>query len=205
MYLNRQGVRNWNSLPGSTRGLGAACAVIMGILWTGCGHDNSSDGESAISEQMAVPAAVQSAEPNVNDIQDVIGLWTRGERDSAIASLLDLVAMPDSVMRCRLYHMTEAEFVEHASSDRDRLRDEMLKTQSSLRSIAREMMLRGEKNETHGLQDNAKKYFVAAKRLGEANRSPAVPLLIDLVGKAIEERADVAISRLDPIQSQTSP
>lgn len=171
-----------------------ACLVFLGFVGWGCTDRNLCPSNG---KQQVAPAAVQTAQTHADDIHDVLEYWTTGERDTAIRLVLELVAHPDADSRCRLYHMTEAEFAALPLSEQQRTRDEMLSKQTSLRFIARELMLRGEENETHGLLNEPREYYVAAKRLGAANRGAEVTMLIDLVGKSIEERADEAIARLD--------
>jgi hypothetical protein len=92
--------------------------------------------------------------------------------------------------------MTEAEFIARPPAEREAMQKEMLDRTMSLRYLTKELLLRAEEAEVQGDVAAAERYIGAAKFVGSANRAPQVPLLVELVGKRIEELADEALSKL---------
>lgn len=110
--------------------------------------------------------------------------------ESALRSIVELAESPEHEKRLRLCDMSEQEWVAHWGGEWERQRDILTRRLTHLRFLARQLVDRAIYLNSAGEQEKAVKILTTVKRLGAANRGPGVPLVCDIVGKAIEELVD---------------
>lgn len=114
----------------------------------------------------------------------------REAEDSAISVILQLAESVEHEKRLRVCDLSEAEWIAQAGVHWESQRTELAGLLQDLRFLSNELVSRAAYANGAGDVRLARKYLNAAKRLGAANRGPGVPLVCDIVGKAIEELAD---------------
>jgi len=126
----------------------------------------------------------------------VLKYWGQGEWDEAIGALVELTEAGATDVCYRPLNFTEQEFLALPYREREGLREEMLEQLRVLREIASKLQDKAQEAADSGDLEGAAKFLKTMKRLGESNRGPEVTLLVDLVGKAIERRADEKLATL---------
>ena len=92
--------------------------------------------------------------------------------------------------------MSEQEWVAHWGDAWERQRDILARRLTHLRFLANQLVGRAVYLKSLGEKQKAATILRAVKRLGAANRGPGVPLVCDIVGKAIEELADKSLAAM---------
>lgn len=110
--------------------------------------------------------------------------------------LLVLCESDARISALRPYVMSERQFVTLPETQRESLRMRMAERMIVMRDVGREAIGRGQAAAATGKLSEARRLLRAVKRLGAANRGPQVTLVADLVGKALEDRADIALAEL---------
>lgn len=116
--------------------------------------------------------------------------------DSAIRVIIQLAESPEHDKLLRVCDMSEEQWVAHWGDDWQRQRDVLVRRLTDLRFLANQLVGRAAYLHGAGETDKAVKILNAVKRLGAANRGPGVPLVCDIVGKAIEELADKSLAAM---------
>ena len=170
----------------------AALVLVVILFDIGC-QSTRRDGDESSPTDVGAGAAVVPAWPSDNGpwhINEALRLWETGQKDEALVLLRNMYRAQVAPTFFRLYAMSEADFVTLPSPQRDRLREQMKRSLKVLRHVARAMIARGEEAARAGNMEEAEEWREALRTIGRANRAPAVPLLVDLVGRAIQEKAD---------------
>jgi len=177
--------------------------LLVGEL--GCSRDPTSGTSPSREEARTAANEVSATAPASVGISEVLRYWSNGMTDHAVQLLLELADSRADAASYRPFRISEQQFVALAPAEREALRDQMLTTLDSMRALARELDRRAREADRAGDFAGAAKHLDAMKRLGAANREPEVPQLVDLVGKAIMERADQVLSELTKQEAGGGP
>ncbi|HID22280.1 MAG TPA: hypothetical protein EYP14_07750 [Planctomycetaceae bacterium] len=126
-------------------------------------------------------------------MRNILRLWEEGQQTAALDLLTRMYEARIAKAFFRVCSVSEADFVTLPAQQRDLLREKLLKDLKTMRHVARAVATRAQELSRAGDLEAAEKLRGVLRRMGQGNRAPAVPLLVDLVGKALEERADALI------------
>lgn len=180
-------------------------SLLFVIAELGCSRDARSGTSSGESEAPPRGDGTCATAPMSVDIWKALHHWSSGAPDDAVHVLLDLADTQADAVRYRPFNISEEQFLGLPAAERDALREKMLTTLEVMRDLARELDRRAREARLVGESASAARHLLAMKRLGEANRGPELTLLVDLVGKAIAERADKGMSELKVQEAGDAP
>jgi len=152
--------------------------------------------DAGFSELCKRRSEASASAPAPLHIDDVLDQWVAGRREEAIRMLLDLSDSQQVSDYYRPFDLSEQEVVALPLTKREALKANMLVSLDVLREIVREIERRAKQALAAGEFETAKRMFLALKRVGTANRSPEVNLLVGSVGNAIDKIADQGLSDL---------
>ena len=137
----------------------------------------------------------QRFEESLPDLTSALQLFGVAE-DSAARAILQLAESPEHQKLLCVCDMSEQEWVAHWGDAWERQRDVLVRRLTHLRFLANQLVGRAVYLKSLGEKQKAATILRAVKRLGAANRGPGVPLVCDIVGKAIEELADKSLAAM---------
>ncbi len=165
-----------------------AASIVCSVTLNGCDRQQSSQVDAGAAEARPSPRpAVESTVP-APDIRELLTKWSVGEEDAAVAGVVELSRSAAGADGLRLYAMTEQQFAALPVEQRTALQSEMLDSLQHLRALAREIRRRASDAAAAGRTDEADGLIESLRALAQANSGPQVPLAVDMVAKAIQEK-----------------
>lgn len=168
--------------------------VVLALTTCSCRSAAPAPGPDA-AKSPATQATPTASAPSVH-VNAVLARWADQHHEEAIALLVELCASNADDSALRAYDMSEREFISLPEAQREFLRMRMAERMSVMGAVGREAIGRGQAAAATGKLSEARRLLRAVKRLGAANRGPQVTLVADLVGQALEDRADIALAEL---------
>jgi len=165
------------------------------MLTAGCAQDTGA-GRSSAPPPAAHPIAGVPAhgESPRGGVASVLALWDAGNAKAALSQLLAI----DTDADLRAFGISERQYASLPAQDRDSLLPQLLNTSASLRALGQAAITEGEAVAKAGNRSQARHWFEAVRRLGQANTGGADQIIIlgNATGVALVQRADKALAAL---------
>ncbi len=145
-------------------------AILVCVMLTAAGGQSCSDR----SESVALPTPSSAgALADSYTVHMILDAWAEESHEFALEVLVVLANEPDSAERLRAFEFSELQWQQLPQQDRDRLGQVIsIDRPRTMFRVGRAAIERGVAARDRGEIDEARRWFQAAKRLGQANDRP---------------------------------
>jgi hypothetical protein len=132
-------------------------------------------------------------------LQSVLTAWQQSDHASAISQFVAAdwngrpLFAPGSALS-----LSEAQFTALPAAEQEAKMKELTPQLSAIRDLAKSVVQSGRDAAVKGDSAQARKYFESVKQFGAAIESPEHLKIVELVGRAVKQMADMELSKLKP-------